>query len=146
MIGKTELCGLIPHAGSMCLLDGVLSWNAEEIRCTATSHLDPANPLRCGGQLTSVHLLEYGVQATAVHGALLARESGEQASPGHLAALHEVSLRQQSLADITTVLEIHAWQMASSAGAFMYRFTVSAREVPLVSGRATVVAVKDSIK
>jgi len=39
LIGKDELCGLIPHAGSMCLLESVLGWDAREIRCSATSLL-----------------------------------------------------------------------------------------------------------
>lgn len=33
----------IPHAGSMCLLDALEAWDAEGLRCRATSHRDPAN-------------------------------------------------------------------------------------------------------
>ncbi len=43
---KAEIAGLIPHAGAMCLLDGVLEWDEQRVRCVAHSHRDAANPLR----------------------------------------------------------------------------------------------------
>ena len=41
----------VPHHGRMCLLDRLLSWGPERIDCSATSHRDPANPLRHDGRL-----------------------------------------------------------------------------------------------
>ena len=32
---KAEIAALIPHAGAMCLLDRVVHWDAEKIRCTS---------------------------------------------------------------------------------------------------------------
>ena len=49
----------IPHAGTMCVLDSVDAWDTERIRCTATSHRDPDNPLRAHGRLASVCGIEY---------------------------------------------------------------------------------------
>ncbi|EHP44730.1 3-hydroxylacyl-(acyl carrier protein) dehydratase-like protein [Cupriavidus basilensis OR16] len=44
----------IPHQGTMCLLDSVLDWSPEFIRCEATSHSHPDNPLRAHGRLAAV--------------------------------------------------------------------------------------------
>ena len=41
----------VPHAGTMCLLDAVLQWDAEHIMCRATSHTAADHPLRAAGSL-----------------------------------------------------------------------------------------------
>ena len=144
LIEKKELCSLIPHDGSMCLLEGVLSWNETEIQCVAISHTDHANPLRNGERLASVHLLEYGAQAMAVHGGILAREAGYQMRSGYLAALRDVILQQEFIDQIKTPLIIKAQSIASSADSFMYNFTISTNEKLLASARATVIAQKST--
>ena len=73
LLAHAELEALIPHAGGMCLLDTVESWDAETIHCRSLSHLRADNPLREKGRLAALHLAEYGAQAMAVHGGLLAR-------------------------------------------------------------------------
>jgi len=145
LIGKEELCRLIPHAGCMCLLDNVLEWDAMEIRCSATSHTDPGNPLRNDGRLASVHLLEYGAQAMAVHGGLLAREAGTGMRPGYLAVLREVFLQEEFIEDVHTSLMVHAQMIATLTDSFMYRFSISTASGVLASARATVIARQDSI-
>jgi predicted hotdog family 3-hydroxylacyl-ACP dehydratase len=144
LIGKEELCNLIPHAGNMCLLEGVLEWSAGEIRCSALSHTNPDNPLRRNARLASVHLLEYGAQAMAVHGGLLARKSGTRVLPGYLAALRDVVLQQEFIDHITAPLTIHAQMIATLADSFMYRFSVIAGGIELASARATVISRKDT--
>ncbi|PYK43074.1 MAG: 3-hydroxylacyl-ACP dehydratase, partial [Verrucomicrobia bacterium] len=42
-IEKAEIRTLIPHAGSMCLLDSVLDWDDESIVCITNTHRDPTN-------------------------------------------------------------------------------------------------------
>ena len=44
MIDKTEIESLIPHSGTMCLLDTVAAWDEQRIRCLTETHRDPANP------------------------------------------------------------------------------------------------------
>ncbi len=68
----------------MCLLASVADWSEDAISCRATSHLDPANPLRSRGRLPAVAGIEYALQAAAVHGAL---RGGAPQPPGYLAAL-----------------------------------------------------------
>lgn len=84
ILDHAAIAGLIPHAGSMCLLDAVLDWSDVAIVCRAVSHLDPANPLRRDGRLAPVCGLEYALQAAAVHGAL---RGGAPQPPGYLAAI-----------------------------------------------------------
>jgi predicted hotdog family 3-hydroxylacyl-ACP dehydratase len=62
----------LPHQGSMCLLDAVTDWDAQRIRCMATSHRDVDNPLRAHDRLGAACGIEYAAQAMAAHGALLA--------------------------------------------------------------------------
>jgi predicted hotdog family 3-hydroxylacyl-ACP dehydratase len=140
LIGREELCSLIPHTGNMCLLESVLEWSTGEIRCSATSHTDPGNPLRNNGRLAAVHLLEYGAQAMAVHGGLLAREAGTRVLPGYLAALRDVVLQQDFIDHIGSPLMVHAEMVATASDSFMYRFTVTVEGMVLASARATVMA------
>ena len=51
MIDRATIAHLIPHAGSMCLLDEVLSWDEDTISCRSMQHRGPDNPLRQGGRL-----------------------------------------------------------------------------------------------
>ena len=141
LIDREELCGLVPHSGNMCLLDSVLSWDDTHIRCTASSHTDPRNPLRKQGRLAAVHLLEYGAQAMAVHGGILARESSSDARPGYLATLRDVTITADYIDQIKTPLNIEAEKIAASSDSFMYKFRVTTNDKLLASARATVIAV-----
>jgi predicted hotdog family 3-hydroxylacyl-ACP dehydratase len=60
----------IPHHGRMCLLDEVLEWDAQHIRCRSGTHRQPDHPLRSQGRLGAACGIEYAAQAMAVHGAL----------------------------------------------------------------------------
>jgi predicted hotdog family 3-hydroxylacyl-ACP dehydratase len=138
LISREDLCSLIPHSGDMCLLDGVADWDEDQIVCTASSHLEPNNPLRQGGRLACVHLLEYGAQAVAVHGGLLARKGGHSQGPGYLASLQDVRLQCEFLDEVTTALEILARKLAISDACLMYNVTISAHGQELASARATI--------
>ena len=69
-MGRADIAALIPHAGAMCLLDAVLSWDRTSIACTASSHRAIDNPLAAEGRLDAVCGVEYAAQAMAVHGGL----------------------------------------------------------------------------
>lgn len=142
LIDKRELCDFIPHSGDMCLLEHVVSWNDQEIRCLAISHTDPANPLRRDDRLAPVHLLEYGAQAMAVHGGLLAARSSNRVAPGYLAALRDVKLPKQSIDHITSPLLVHAVMITTMNDSFVYSFSVAAEGIQLAHARATVIAPK----
>ncbi|WP_426955914.1 phosphotransferase [Muricoccus radiodurans] len=131
------LTGLVPHAGAMCLLDRVLSHDADAIRCAATSHRSPGNPLRRGGMLPAVCGVEYALQAMAAHGALTA--DGASQPPGYLASLRRVALRVERLDDVETDLLVEAHALSRGARGFVYDFAVSAGDAVLLSGQAAII-------
>lgn len=130
---------LIPHAGSMSLLDRVVSWDQQQVTCFTESHRSLENPLRRHGQLSAIHAIEYGAQAVAVHGGLLAYARGEALSPGYLAALRQIKLHQSRLDEIESALTVIATQLLSDAGNFMYTFRMTADDRPIADGRVMVI-------
>lgn len=139
MIGHDEICAMIPHAGSMCLLDSVEQWDEQSIVCQSRSHTLKSNPLRKNHQLSAVHAIEYGAQAMAVHGCLLARARGETLKPGYLAALKEVQLHLSRLDDLGEPLIISAQQLIAAGGNLMYTVSIRCADQEVASARATVV-------
>ena len=89
MIGRDEIAGMIPHAGTMCLLDGVLDWDQASIRCVSTRHRAEDNPLRRAGHLNAICGIEFAAQAMAVHGRL-AGGVNRKPTAGFLASLRDV--------------------------------------------------------
>jgi predicted hotdog family 3-hydroxylacyl-ACP dehydratase len=69
-IDANRIRELIPHAGTMCLLERVVGCDQTSIRCETRSHQNDNNPLRYKGRLSSVCGIEYAAQAMALHGAL----------------------------------------------------------------------------
>ena len=136
---KSDWAALIPHAGSMCLLDEVVAWDAAAIHARTQSHRDPANPLRSDGRLRALHLCEYGAQAMAVHGGLLARAAGTAAAPGYLVSLRAVELRLARVDDLAGPLEVHAERLLGGEGSWQYAFRVVHADAEIASGRAAVI-------
>ena len=140
MLLKTDWAHLIPHAGRMCLLDGVVSWDAQTIHAVTEGHARADNPLRSSGGLHALHLSEYGAQAMAVHGALLARAGGaEAARPGRLVSLREVQLFVETVDHYDGHLDVHAQCLQANEASAQYLFRVEHRGTLLASGRAAVI-------
>ena len=129
---------LIPHAGSMCLLDEVVDWDAMRLHARSGSHPRVDNPLRADGMLHAVNLCEYAAQAMAVHGALRERDAGGTARPGFLVALREVDLRVERIDDLEGKLQIHVECLIAVADSLQYAFRVEHGGNVLASGRAAV--------
>ena len=137
-LNKDALRELMPHAGAMCLLDTVQSWDEHSIACCTHSHRDADNPLRSRGRLHAVCGIEYALQAMAAHGGLLARERGTRAAAGFLAQVRDVEWCVERLDDIAADLMIMAQRLIGGEDGSVYRFTISAGGVELASGRAAV--------
>jgi predicted hotdog family 3-hydroxylacyl-ACP dehydratase len=137
MTAVQALAALVPHAGSMCLLDEVRSWDETRVSCRSASHRRPDNPLRRDGFLPSLHLLEYAAQATAVHGGLLAGPGGSPAMV--LAAARDFDLHVSRLDDVQADLHIDAERLLSLGNSVLYRFHVCADRQLLAEGRLTIV-------
>lgn len=138
LIAKPALRRLIPHAGGMCLLDGVLAWDDATIICISTSHRDPAHPLRRDGQLQAIHAIEYAAQALAVHGGLRARAAGAVAPPAYLAALRAVRLTADRLDTLPDPLIVRASRQLEQAGNYIYDTELSAAGSVILTARITV--------
>lgn len=137
-VGREELERLVPHADGMCLLDGVLAWDDVSLTCISNSHRAAYNPLRSHGRLAAVHALEYGAQAVAVHGGLLARHQGNNRPGGYLAALRKALLHVARLDDLEAPLTVHAEQLLAVDQNLVYRFTVVAGDVRVAEAQATI--------
>ncbi len=136
-IDRAAIEALIPHKHAMCLWDEVIDWDAQRIRLRAVSHRDPAHPLRGGDGLRAVHLCEYGAQAMAVHGGLLAREAGGAARPGFLVALRGVRLHLARIDRLPGPIECEAEQLAAGEASQQYAFRIHHAGNLLAEGRAT---------
>ncbi|HEX5802892.1 MAG TPA: hotdog family protein [Azospira sp.] len=128
----------IPHAGTMCLLDAVLDWSPEAIRCRAGSHRAGDNPLRADGRLGAAAGIEYAAQAMAVHGALLAGSS-DRPRQGYLASVRGVDFYADRLDDLAGDLEIEAERLSGDGNNVLYQFAVRGDGRLLLAGRAAVI-------
>ncbi|MEO8803519.1 MAG: phosphotransferase [Rudaea sp.] len=130
---------LIPHAGAMCLLDEVIAFDDTHIHVRAISHRDLANPLRSDDRLRAVHLCEYGAQAMAIHGGLLAQRNGVVARPGMLVSLRAIKLHVERIDDIAEALDVHAEKLLDGGASWQYAFRVEHANRILAEGRAAVI-------
>jgi predicted hotdog family 3-hydroxylacyl-ACP dehydratase len=137
MLDRAWIAAHIPHQGSMCLLDRVDAWSAAAIACAATSHADPANPLRAEGRLGAANGIEYAAQAMAIHGALLAGQ-GKPPRQGYLASVRSVALHVARLDDLAGELSVRAERLSGDANNILYQFSVSHDGRCLLEGRAAV--------
>jgi predicted hotdog family 3-hydroxylacyl-ACP dehydratase len=133
----------IPHQGSMCLLDEVVSWDARHLRCRSASHRNAAHPLKLDARLGIACGIEYVVQAMAVHGAIAAQACAggrpAKAEVGFLAGLRDVRMHAERLDDIDADLICEVQRIAGDTSTALYRFELSAAQRCLLEGRATVV-------
>ncbi|HVJ54217.1 MAG TPA: hypothetical protein VM689_17255 [Aliidongia sp.] len=136
MIDRDGIAALIPHAGRMCLLDRVEHWDAASIRCTASSHRDPTNPLAVGGKLGAACGVEYAAQAMAIHGGLTGAAGKPRA--GYLVSLRGLELTVARLDDLDGDLIVEAELQAEAGSQVSYRFTVGCGDAIILSGRASV--------
>ena len=136
---QAQIAELIPHSGTMCLLQALDAWDHQHIVCRADNHRDPHNPLRTRSGLLAPNAIEYAAQAMALHGALIGIESGAPATPGYLASTRGVHLHRLRLDDLPGELHITATRQAGDARQILYAFTVSHAGEPVAEGRAAVV-------
>ena len=135
---RADIAGLIPHAGPMCLLDGVVHWDGDRIRCVSGSHRDVDNPLRSGGQLPALCGIEYASQAIAVHGGL-ARQRGEKPRAGYLASVRDVACHRERMDELDGSLFVEASRVLGDEDRVIYEFRLWVGAVEILSGRAAVV-------
>jgi predicted hotdog family 3-hydroxylacyl-ACP dehydratase len=162
MLNRAWIEARIPHQGRMCLLDEVLDWDAQHIRCRIATHRAPDNPLRSHDRLGVACGIEYAAQAMALHGALaggaanvaanvLANAAnvpangavdtiaGRSSRVGLLASVRDVRLVVLRLDDIESDLICEVTHLAGDSLTALYEFALRDRDRSLLSGRASVI-------
>jgi len=140
MLGREGIAALIPHQGEMCLLEQVIEWDKDRIVLATSTHRSPSNPLQLNGRLRAIHLCEYGAQAMAVHGGLVAQADGRVAQPGFLVSLRDVRLEIDFIEALAADLRVTAQRLLETPASWQYAFTIEHEGKTLATGRAAVVA------
>ena len=128
----------IPHQGRMCLLDEVVEWTADSIRCRSDSHRSEVHALRAHGRLGVACGIEYAAQAMAVHGALRATGSPQEFHAGMLASVRGLTMNVDRLDDIAGDLIASATLVNGDSTMVLYEFNLADAIRVLISGRATI--------
>ncbi|MBF8292091.1 MAG: phosphotransferase [Steroidobacteraceae bacterium] len=139
MAATDDIRKLIPHGGSMCLLERIVGSDERGMTLATGTHALPTNPLRRHGRLHAIHLCEYGAQAMAAHGGLFARTAGETAMPGLLVSLRDVVLSADYIEALAGELLVVVERLQAGAAGLQYAFRVTHRDVELARGRAAVI-------
>ncbi len=145
VLDHAGVLALVPHQGTMCLLDGVRAFDGERVHAFTACHRRADTPLRrADGDLAAVHLCEVGAQAMAVHGGLLARAHGGIARPGLLVSLRGVALHVARIDDLEGELEVHAERLLDAGDSWQYQFRIEHAGTVLAEGRAAVMLRPDT--
>lgn len=135
---KAAIAKVIPHAGSMCLLDGVLECDVQRIRCISSTHRNANNPLRASNELSALCGIEFAAQAMAVHG-VWGGQIDRKPRAGYLVGLRDVTCNSMRLDTLQDDLIIEAEKLMGDEARVIYQFTLHAGQSEIMSGRATVV-------
>jgi predicted hotdog family 3-hydroxylacyl-ACP dehydratase len=123
----------------MCLLDAVLAWDKERIRCSSSGHRAGDHPLRAHGRLGAACGIELASQTMAVHGALSAGRAHTRPAAGFLASVRGVRFYATRLDDVQTDLICDAVRIASNGETVLYEFELRSNSTRLLGGRAAVI-------
>ncbi|MDZ7788086.1 MAG: 3-hydroxylacyl-ACP dehydratase [Halofilum sp. (in: g-proteobacteria)] len=137
-LDRAAIEGLIPHAGSMCLLEHVVQWDRESIECRTRTQLETDNPLRVDGGVPIEAGIEYAAQAMAVHGGL-GDTGGDGPRRGFVAVVNRVSWNAEWLDDESGELSIHAHALQGGDDGRQYAFRIERGDRTLIEGTALVV-------
>ncbi len=157
-MNKSDICQLLPHSGSMCLIDQIISWDDNELIAHSRSHHDNNNPLRNNllsnsHSLSSIIGIEYAAQTMALHAGLLA-EKENQGRPnknnlgGYLATTRKVVIGSNSLCPPDTEpfapLVIQVSVLMRDTQGYTYQFNIHSQHVNIISGQLTIFLVPSS--
>jgi predicted hotdog family 3-hydroxylacyl-ACP dehydratase len=125
---RSAIAALLPHAGSMVLLDRVTDLSAERIVCLASSHRALDNPLRDAGGLPAAAAVEYAAQAMALAGAGL--DGAGAPRRGFVAVAANIRWSSNQLDEPGPRLRIEAERVAALGDGAQYQFLVGAEDDP----------------
>jgi predicted hotdog family 3-hydroxylacyl-ACP dehydratase len=135
MLSRDRIEHLLPHSGSMFLLDEVVDWDSGRIECRSRSHGAADHPLAYDGRVGVACGVEYCLQAMALHGALTANAPQP---PGFLARIAEARFSVAYLDELGAQLSVHANLIQSLPRGLSYSFALYGAGRLAIEGRATV--------
>jgi predicted hotdog family 3-hydroxylacyl-ACP dehydratase len=144
LANRAAIAQAIPHSGSMCLIDGVISYNNQSISCISSTHRDVDNPMRTGGELLVLCGVEYAAQVMALHG-FFTSQAESRPRAGYLVGLRDVCCNVPRLDNLPEDLLITAEKLMGDEVRVIYQFALYAGERLILSGRATVVLDVDKV-
>ena len=123
----------------MCLLASVADWSADAITCLATSHLDPANPLRSRGRLAA--RVRHRIRVAGRRGARRAARGRAAAAGIPRGVAHGAISAADRLDDPALgTLAAHARREHGDANGLLYAISLAAEDGRvLLAGRATII-------
>lgn len=133
LLNRAQIAALIPHGKAMCMLDEVVAWDVQQIRCRSSYFAHSDNPLFEKGQLDSVLLLEYAAQAAAVHAALLQSTLGS-ARPAYVGAVKSVEILKP-VSDNRSAIDIEAHCLLNNSSGAIYEVLAHQQGDLLIRGR-----------
>lgn len=135
-----DIAELLPHRGTARMIERVVSWDDTHLVAATTTHRAPTNPLLQEGRLASVHLIEYGAQTMALHGALRSMAAGHSPKSALLVAVRDFRSSRDYIHDLAGELEIAARELISTATGWQYSFEVRHAALIVASGRVAAIA------
>ncbi|MES2822087.1 MAG: hydroxymyristoyl-ACP dehydratase [Pseudomonadota bacterium] len=133
-LSRDQIAALLPHGNGMCMLDEVISWDAEQIHCRSQNFARTTNPLFENGQLANIMLIEFAAQAAGVHAALLhpAREGLPRAA--YIGAVKNVELLKP-VSDNAVAIELKAHCLLNNSSGAIYEVIAQQQDAILMRGR-----------
>lgn len=138
VITRSAIAKLLPHSGSMCLLESVTEYDATRIACTVRDHHDHAHPLRHDGHLPITAGIEYAAQAMALHAILTRQNSAVSNTTAMLVQLSDVRWSCDALDQHIAPLVIRAEQTNALGNSANYHFQLLDKEGVLIEGQMLV--------
>jgi predicted hotdog family 3-hydroxylacyl-ACP dehydratase len=135
-----DFLACLPHAGTAVMIDALVQWDEREIRARTTTHRSVDNPLRNDGRLAAVHLVEYGAQTMAAHGALRARAAGREPLSALLVSVRQFESTRDFIEELPGPLDIVARELLGSATGWQYEFEVWHGDQRIARGRVAALA------
>ncbi|MEM0922177.1 MAG: hypothetical protein AAGI13_03980 [Pseudomonadota bacterium] len=122
----------MPHRGAMRLIETIEQIGPERIQARARDHGATDYPLRIGGRLFTVALVELGAQAAAAHASI---HGVAGAHTGLLLSIRDMRCMGLEVT-ASTPLIVEAERSGGGEDAAQYRFSVAAAGTTLVEGAA----------
>lgn len=132
LLDRAAIARLIPHQGAMCLLDRVMQCDDGTILAGAPAP-SPDHALARDGRLPAIACAEMGLQAMALHGALV---DGASQKAGFVSSLGDVEIARPFAGPARFM--VAALLASRSPMGFAYQFVVHQGGAVLVRGKATI--------